>query len=331
MKPAELFSNFKEGRLHPLYYFCGEDLYLQEQAIRYLEKQGGFEDHNDLYYEIYYGGTTPLITILESARSLPFLGSRKFLLVKEAEKIPAARHKELLTYCRKPSSRSVLVFSEKGKKCSIKGELLRAFKEHGFIQQIPQPNRSEVPSWIHHLAREQEKTITNDALALLQGLVGESVQDLSRAVEKLALFVGERKNITRGDVEATMSRLRVESVFELADHIGTGRRRSALTALNQLVESGEPPLYILSMITRHFRMILIAHALLEQGTSPEEVQEYLGIQTFIVRKLLPQAEKFSRTRLEGCFERLWKTDWSLKRRHASSKVLLEQLVLDLCE
>ena len=71
MKPTELFSKFKEGSLHPLYYFYSEDQHLLDLAVRCVEKQGGFEEHNALSYDIHYGGSTALVTILESARSLP--------------------------------------------------------------------------------------------------------------------------------------------------------------------------------------------------------------------------------------------------------------------
>ena len=343
MKPAELLSTITQGALLPLYYFYGDDHYLKEMVLRHLEKQGGFADHDPLNYEVHYGASASIPVIIDSARTLPFLGTRRFVLVKEAEKIPAARHKELYAYCGNPNKKTTLVFSGKEKetkgkedKCPLRGDLLAAFQKNGLVQHIPLPHhRTEIHSWIQHLAREQQKTVSADASALLQDLVGNSVQDLARALEKLALFVGERKNIDQADVETIISRLRSESIFELTDHIGAGKRGSALVALNQLMESGEPPLLILSMITRHFRILLLAHTLLGQSASPEELRRKLALQklvvpSFVVSKLLVQAPKFSRKKLEQCFARLWETDRAIKSQRTPASLLMESLVLDLC-
>ena len=211
MKPTELFSKFKEGPLYPLYYFYGEDQYLVDLAVQCVEKQGGFEEHDALSYDIFYGGSAPLVTIFESARSLPFLGSKKLVLVKESEKIPDADHKKLLTYSNKPSTKSTVVFAErltkKGgwqvKKASFGKKLLDAFKKRGMVLAIPQTKRTEIPSWIQYLVQRQGKTIANDGASLLQDLIGDTIQDLAAAVEKLALFVGTEERITRAAVEQT--------------------------------------------------------------------------------------------------------------------------------
>ena len=139
MKPTELFSKFKEGFVYPLYYFYSEDQYFLNLAIRCVETAGGFKVDDALAYDIYYAGSTPLVTILESARSLPFLGSKKLVLVREVEKLPAADHKRLLAYCQKPGKKSTVVLAErlgkKGgrqvKKASFGKKLLDAVKEQG--------------------------------------------------------------------------------------------------------------------------------------------------------------------------------------------------------
>jgi DNA polymerase-3 subunit delta len=338
MKPTDLFAKFEEGALLPLYYFYGEDQCLLDLAIQCVEKQGEFDEQDALSYEIFYGGATPLVTILESARSLPFLGSKKLVVVRETEKIPQADHKKLFAYAEKPSSKSTLVFAErlvkKGgwqtKKPSFGKKLMDSIAQKGMVLSLPQSKRGEIPSWIQYLADAEGKTISNDGLALLRDLVGDSVQDLAAAMERLALFVGMEECISRAAVEQSISRLRVESVFELADHIGSGRRKQALGALSRLLDSDEQPLFILTMITRQFRLIFTAHILLDHGASFREVQKNLNVQDFVVKKLVPQTRSFSRARLEACYERLWKTDWALKSSSIPEKVLLEQLVLDLC-
>ena len=149
-------------------------------------------------------------------------------------------------------------------------------------------------------------------------------------MEKLCLYAGKRQQIARADVEAVISPLRVESIFELTDHIGNRNLVGSFIVLSQLLQSGEAPLRILAMIARHFRMIMKACSCFDQRMSPEKVRSHLKVREFVWVKLLPQAQKFSQSQLERCFQRLWEADLSLKSQRIPGKIIMEQLIADLC-
>lgn len=328
MKPHEFMASLKSGPLFPLYCFYGEDPYIQELAVRLLGHRSGHGGPDDLNYEVYYGATVSIATIIDSARTLPLLGTGKFVLVKEADRIPKVRHKALHAYCSKPNPKTILIFT--AKKLPFTDELVQVVQKQGLIRQLSNPSSAELPLWIQHLADGEGASIEHEAVILLQDLIGASLIELSQAVIKLSLFVGEGQTITRADVEQIISRLRIDSVFELTDYMGSGKRERALVALARLLGSEEPPLRILTMISRHFRLMLQAQALLEQGKSSEQVRESLNMKPFVWKKMLPQLRRFSRPQLELCMQRLWETDRSLKSQQVPPHIMLERLILDLC-
>jgi DNA polymerase III delta subunit len=65
--------------------------------------------------------------------------------------------------------------------------------------------------------------------------------------------------------------------------------------------------------------------------SPEKVKNQLKLRDFIWKKLYPQVDKFSRQKLEFCFQRLWEADLDLKTQRTPKKIVLEQLIMDLCK
>jgi DNA polymerase-3 subunit delta len=150
-------------------------------------------------------------------------------------------------------------------------------------------------------------------------------------MEKLALFTGEKKEISKDDVEKMISRLRTESVFELVDHIGNRRQYEALITLSQLLKSGEQPLKLLALIVRQFRMISRASTLVKQGLKPAEITNALKIREFVWEKLYPQVNKFSEKKLMDCFQQMWEADIALKTGSIPKKLILEKLVMELCE
>ncbi|MCD6353094.1 MAG: DNA polymerase III subunit delta [Proteobacteria bacterium] len=337
MRPDEFFSSMEEGPLFPLYYFYGEERYLQDKAVQIVKKRREKELNQTLTIKVYSGGSTSIATIINDARTLPLLEKRKIILLKEADKISTSEQDSLLPYLQSPHQKTILILT--GKETKFKGKILTAFKKkifpavkkNGMVMQFRNLYKNEVPGWITWMAKELGKSIGNREAYLLQELIGNQLQEVSNEMTKLAIFIGEKKEITREDIEELISNLRVDSIFELTDRIGNRERLKALISLSKLMESGEPPLKILTMIVRQFRMIMGARSLLDQGTKPEQVRKHLNIMPFIWKNLYPQTRKFSQKKLEKCFQQLWKTDLSLKTQRIPPKIVLEQLIMDLCE
>jgi len=330
MRPADFFARLEEGPLFPLYYFYGEERYLQDQAVQTLLQRWGEKINRGLNFEVYSGAATPISAIIDNARTFPFLGKRKVILVKEAEKVlTPGKNDRLSAYLKDPNLKTILIFT--GKTISFRGNSLSSINQNGLVKEFKHPYSNEIPDWINCMAKDLGKSVEFQATYLILELVGNRLQDISNEMEKLALFIGERKEITREDIEKAVSSLRIESIFDLIDYIGNRKLAKALLSLSQLMESGEPPLKILALITRQFRMIMKVRSLLDQGIRPEKVKTNLKIKNFIWKKLSPQAYKFSRKKLEVCFQRLWKSDLALKTRSIPKKVVLERLIMDLCE
>jgi len=336
MKPADFFSKFKEGHLLPLYYFYGEEEYLKNKAVNLVSERLGEKINRGLNFEVFAGSSTPIATLLDHARTIPFLGGRKIILVKEAEKISAEEQQHLFPYLESPSKKTTLILTSSA--VNFRGKafkpLLKSFAKYagyGLVLELNHPFQNEIPDWIKYMAQNFGKSMGSSAVFLLHELIGNNLLDIFHEMEKLALFIGEKKEITKDDVEKVISRLRTESVFELVDHIGNRRQYEALITLSQLLTSGEPPLKLLGLIVRQFQMIRKARILVNQGLKPAEITKALNIQGFVWEKLYPQLNKFSEKKLMDCFQQMWEADIALKTRSIPKKLILEKLVMELCE
>lgn len=337
MKPADFFSKFKEGPLLPLYYFYGEEEYLKDKAVHIVSEHLGEKINRGLNFEVFSSSSTPIATLLDHARTIPFLGGRKIVLLKEAEKISSQEQEEhLFPYVESPSKKTTLILISSA--VNFRGNafkpLLKSFAKYagyGLVLELNHPYQNEIPDWIKYMAQNFGKSIGPSAIFLLHELIGNKLLDIFHEMEKLALFSGEKKEITKDDVEKVISSLRTESVFELVDHIGNQRLYEALITLSQLLKSGEQPLKLLALIVRQFRMISKARTLADQGLKPAEITNALKIREFVWKKLYPQLNKFSEKKLMDCFQQMWEADIALKTRNIPKKIVLEKLVMELCE
>lgn len=336
MKPTVFFSKFKEGPLLPLYYFYGDEEYLKNKAVHIVSERLGEKINRGLNFEVFSSSSTPIVTLLDHARTIPFLGGRKIVLLKEAEKISAQEQEHLFSYVESPSKKTTLILTSSAVnfRSNTFKPLLKSLAKHagyGLVLELNHPYQNEIPEWIKYMAQNFGKSIGSSAVSLLHELIGNNLLDIFHEMEKLALFSGEKNEITKDDVEKMISSLRTESVFELVDHIGNRRLYEALIMLSQLLRSGEQPLRLLALIIRQFRMISKARTLVNQGLKPAEIINALKIREFVWEKLYPQVNKFSEKKLMDCFQQMWEADITLKTRSTPKKLVLEKLVMELCE
>ncbi len=83
---------------------------------------------------------------------------------------------------------------------------------------------------------------------------------VANELEKLVLFVGEKKRITLGDVETMVLAAKQRSFYELTDAISARDRERALEVLDAILSTGdgeEAAIGHLYMLSRTFRQMLV--------------------------------------------------------------------------
>jgi DNA polymerase III subunit delta len=329
MRPAEFFSLVGEGPLLPLYYLCGSERYLQETAVQVLLRRWGEKPSRGLNYEVFSGASTSPSLVLEAVHTLPFFGKQKLVLVRDAEKIPSSDGPHFLPYFQNPHLKTVLIFL--GSSFFFDKKVLGAFKHTGTTIDCKPPATKELPEWVKHLAREQGKEMRPSAVSLLREVAGNSLLEIANEVEKLALYVDSRKQITEEDVATLSSGTPVTSIFALTDQVVHRNLSGAALALSQLLYNGEPPLLIVYMLARQFRHLRMARNFLDQGLPTEAIKKQLGIKSdFVWGKLTDQLRQCSPAAIERSFQLLGETNVTLNSRSLPGRLVLEQLITDLC-
>ena len=119
--------------------------------------------------------------------------------------------------------------------------------------------------------------------------IGAELGQLADAVERLAMYVGERKQITAEDVDKVVATTRQRSVFELANAVGAGDRAPALAMLSSMLGARESGVRIVAMLARHLRQLWITSELLQRTRDKFEIASALGIPPFFADDIIRQA------------------------------------------
>jgi DNA polymerase-3 subunit delta len=296
-----------------VYLLLGDD---EERKARGVEKL-----RKGRAVEAYDAAETSPETIISACNSYSLFGDGPFVLVRNLDAWNATQKARVLDYLQNPSPESDLVML--GEKLGAREKLLAAVKKKGEVHDFKQPTGKALAKWALGHAK-------NLGLELPEDVAGELVQRCSDdkirvmgEIDKLALYA--EGTATLEDVEALVRPDLQSNIFRFVDALGTGDRSEALELLEALLTTGEPPLRIVYMVRRQFRLLARARSLFESGPSRSEVASTLKVPPFVAKKLEEQARRID----EGDLERALALTLDLEGGLKGGSDLADELQVEL--
>jgi DNA polymerase-3 subunit delta len=94
-------------------------------------------------------------------------------------------------------------------------------------------------------------------------------------------------------------------------------------------ERDHPRQLLIFMLTRQYRQIILAQALLREGASESQIGARLALNGYPLRKTVEQANRYAAATLEAAYRRLLETDVAVKTGVLDVGLALELLIVDL--
>lgn len=212
---------------------------------------------------------------------------------------------------------------------------LQRERKAAVIACVP-PRKNDLPNWIRERARLRQVNLDPAAVADLVEFVGDDLRQVDQELIKLGDYVlgrgirGQPAVVTRADVRRLVPATRAANVFDLVEALGSGNLPAAGRLLQHALDvDGEQPLRLLALISRQYRLLMIAKELQARGTAPAEMARDLGVPDWTVPKLLAQAGHHSYQRLEQALERILAADEAIKTGKLTDREAMDVLLAEL--
>jgi DNA polymerase-3 subunit delta len=270
-----------------VYLLLGDD---EERKARGVEKL-----RRDRAAEAYDAAGTRPETVVSACNSFSLFGEGPFVVVRNLDAWNAAQKAVIVDYLQDPPSDSDLLLL--GKKLGARERLLAAVKKSGEVHNFEQPTGKALVKWVVGHAAKLGLDLPEDVAEDLTTRCSGDKMRLVRETEKLALYVGEG-TATHQDVAVLCPPDIQSNIFAFVDSLAPGQRGRAIKLLEDLIETGEPPLRLTFMIRRQFQLVARARSLFERGASQGEAARELKVPPFVARKLVEQGRKLDDRDLE---------------------------------
>ncbi|MBY0316309.1 MAG: DNA polymerase III subunit delta [Bdellovibrionales bacterium] len=311
----------------PVYLLFGEEEFLVDQAIT-LFHQVVDEGTRDFNYDVFYAKESPPSTILDVAETLPMMAPRRVVVIKDVEKWNEPEWSLFDKYFEDPSESTVLVLVAKA--VDKRKKTIKRLIESAEAIEFKKLYDNQVPQWIQYMVQRAGLSIERDAVALLQQFVGNNLLDIQSEVQKLAQFLGDRKQILVKDVIDVVSKIKVQSVFDLSRAIGESDKAKALLCLSQLLAHGQNEVAILALISRHVRILRLVKKAKQEGQKGPQIASRAGVSPYFLAEYEAQSRNWTDKKIEKTVKALLDTDRALKSSPLSSHIWLENFIIQTC-
>lgn len=285
-----------------IYTLTGSNSYLFGAELKRLVAEF-VKLHTDMGLERIDGEDAEYDKIREALESLPFLASRKLVVLRA----PSA-NKEFVDKSQKlldniPDSTDVIIVETKLDKRSVYYKYL--LKNTQF-KQFNELDENALSRWLVERATVQGSSLKSPDARYLVERVGANQQMLASEISKLSLHNKIDKKLIDELTEASPS----STIFQLLDAGFAGNKQQVMRIYKEQRASKVEPQQIIAMLAWQLHIIAVIKT--SGDRSDETVASDAKINPFVVRKSRAIADKLTPTKLTQLVNNLTELDQKLK-------------------
>lgn len=314
----------RQGGHDPAILLVSEEPYLLREREDQIRDSLVPPESRDLNMLALYGWEAGATEIVEFLQTMPFLADCRLLVLREVHTLKDS--KPVMEYLKDPNPSSCfLMTSSEMKKRDSRYKAISALAKSS---ELRKPFGKSMVKWVENRFGKAGKFVEPELAEVLIQVTGSDMTILASEIEKVVLASGENRKITQEDLAVSVPG-GVEIVFNLLDAVGDGDKTKAMTALKKLLDSDNPPEYLIHMLAWHYRQLLRGMDLVEKGLKPIQAAEKMGKRYGLKDKYARHLGRATGKGLVRAMNTLFSYDLELKRGQVPDETLLDRLVLDL--
>jgi DNA polymerase-3 subunit delta len=272
-------DDIARGELRPIYALGGPETFLVRRAFELLYGacvHGGPRGFNE---QTLIAGKGVSDKVISACRTLPMMGPRRTVVVREAAKLGKDDLEALADYAQKPSETSVLLLLESddgADRLDGRSRLAKAIGKVGLRAEWKRIYGAALKGFVQSEARRLGKSVEPRVADLLEALMGSDLSQIANALQLAALY-GDGSAIRLADVEEVATGRKQDAMWNLLDALGERKRGDVLKAFQSLWSQGEEPLAVLRLLQKRVGELSAARAALDGGAPLRDALQAAGI------------------------------------------------------
>jgi len=290
MSAEKIIADWKKGNFKPIYWLEGDEPFFIDQVVHYAEHKILPASEASFNLSIFYGKDADWSSVVNACMRYPMFAEKQVVILKEAQQMRDIE--KLESYIDNPLASTIFVVSFKEKKVDGRSKLAKTLKSKGEMLSTKKMYDSQLPEWVNQMVASHQLTITPKALHLLVDHIGNDLNRLQNEVEKLAVNLAGRKNITEDDIEKYIGVSKDFNVFELQDALGKRDLAKTIRIIHYFEANPKaaPIQMILPALYNYFSKVFMLYSL--PIITEQSAAAALGVNPFFVKEYIATARRY---------------------------------------
>lgn len=318
-----LNEDIKMGKFRQAYLLYGEEAYLKKQYKDKMMK-AMLPEGDTMNYAYYEGKGIHPAELIDLAETMPFFAERRLIVVENSGFFKNATP-ELADYIKAMPDTTCFLFIEN--EVDKRGKMYKAVKDKGCIVEMGRQDEKTLLYWIAGNVKKEGRQIKESTARYLVAKTGTDMENLEKEMEKLFSYTLGKNEITMQDVDDICTTQITNKIFEMVEAVATKQQKKALDYYYDLLALKEPPMRILYLLSRQFKLLLEVNDLLRGGYDKSQIAKTAGLHPFVAGKYMQQCRAFTGEELRGIMEESVATEEMVKTGRLNDVMSVELFIV----
>jgi len=295
-----LNNDLKAGDFKQFYLFYGEESYLKrlfrDKFIKALIPSG--DTMNITFFE---GKSIDINSAISQAATLPFFSQRRLIIFENSGFLKSGEN-ALLDHINDIPESTYFIFVED--EVDKRSKMYKMIKSKGSITEFSYQNEDILRKWVFSLIKEKDKDMQVDTPTVdyFVHRVGIDMENISNELEKLLSYTRNKGKITKADIEEVCVSQISNRIFDMINAVAAKDQKRALELYYDLLSLKEPPMRILYLMTRQYRIMYQVKDLSSRGLERAEIAGKTGLNFYVVGKYISKVSNFTNANLRSIID-----------------------------
>lgn len=318
-----LNEDIKTGQFKPAYLLYGEEAYLKKQYKDKLTK-AMLPESDTVNYAYYEGKGTNPAELIDLAETMPFFADRRLIVVENSGFFKNATP-ELADYIKNMPETACFLFVES--EVDKRGKMYKAVKDKGRAVEMGRQDEKTLLYWLAGMVKKEGKQIKESTARYLVAKTGTDMENLEKEMEKLFSYTLGQTEITVQDVDEICTTQVTNKIFDMVEAVAAKQQKQALDYYYDLLALKEPPMRILYLLARQFKLLMEVKDLSGRGYDKPQIAKTAGLHPFVAGKYIKQCRSFSKEELRSIMEEAANTEEMVKTGRLNDRMSVELFIV----
>lgn len=281
---------------------------------------------------IYEYDSNNIKDVIEECSYNDLFGSKKLVILDNSTFLTSKNtldSNDFNNYINNMNPNTILILKVREEKLDERKKLVKDLKNNAIFKEFKNIDIKDIDSFIKDYLNKEGYSIDFSSIREIKSRINSYTQVLTGELDKLMIYKIDEKIISVEDVKKVISCYDESIVFEFISSILKRDKAKIFTLYNEIIEKGEEPSVIISLLESNLRLLLQIDLLRSKGCSNDEIASIVKEKPSKIYAVSQSGYNLNKNDIITLLDKLFNLDYDIKTGEVDRFKALECFFINL--